>query len=801
LRDLTGQNHVSERTLLSQFYRNLDKTTRMLVKQDPVPTTLEQAVNKATAIDDPIDNVAQGMMNIGQAWVTAPNAFSVTMSGTMGSVAIDPGVGVGSGPTSESLMAQMGTESQEVAFFTTPGHLQVHRDVGRAGRAILERTLLQTTKKHQQSKMRQEGRASGKRGVASGDKRAKVRMVQAKDDESSEDSEEEPAAPQRKKQKAARKSAGAVRVVKAEPKSVGTEQKPPRSPNADTRCFACGGTGHFARECTDPEARARNDAYLASRAAMVALRYVRPSVADDEQPRQGDEPRRATEEGGSLPTSGEKRKTEEGGDPGVAGGMPGCEEGGTPAMNSETSALIGTKSVSEGGELVSASSGTDPISKDDGEANDVRSIARVSRAEKQKKRVAKRLRVANTKDVDSVVTALDYERRTRREHQRSEAREVFAQRGEQREAVRLLDDGRVAQVRLVQQQTAAHGATARDDSVYSVLAEDGLPTAAMDVEGERLPVKLDSGARYSVAGTDWMRRGERARRPAPVDVVEGIGGFTLDVLGVWTFNMRNAFGQAVTVEACIIDDCTDEFLVGVDFLQHHKATMNFEKNEVRYDEKEQQVVIPFRTDTGDGGAKVAAVRLVSWTKLTRSAVTPVEVAVAAPDGEQGVFVPTMTCGSVMLAATVTTSQNGKSLVPMINVQGSKDKLPSKKELGVWILLEEGMQVLALSGELDRDNLDAWLNELGDTETPLDNADDVRVGEAEPDARAMVMRLLRAYREVSKDKDDCPPVTALNVEYHIDRQCGAHHAEASSASSDGGRSGRQQRGQDAGGWRD
>jgi hypothetical protein len=117
--------------------------------------------------------------------------------------------------------------------------------------------------------MRQEGRASGKRGVTSGDKRAKVRLVQAKDDESSEDLEEEPTAPlpQRNKQKAARKSAGAVRVAKAEPKSVDTEQKPPRWPNADTRCFACEGPGHFARECTDPEARARNDAYLASRAA------------------------------------------------------------------------------------------------------------------------------------------------------------------------------------------------------------------------------------------------------------------------------------------------------------------------------------------------------------------------------------------------------------------------------------------------------------------------------------------------------------------------------------------------------
>ncbi|KAE9160915.1 hypothetical protein PF002_g32507 [Phytophthora fragariae] len=90
LRDLTGQNHVSERTLLAQFYRNLVKTTRMLVKQDPVPVTLEQAVDKATAIDDPIDNVAQGILNIGQAWATAPNAFTVPMNGTTGNWRLSP---------------------------------------------------------------------------------------------------------------------------------------------------------------------------------------------------------------------------------------------------------------------------------------------------------------------------------------------------------------------------------------------------------------------------------------------------------------------------------------------------------------------------------------------------------------------------------------------------------------------------------------------------------------------------------------------------------------------------------------
>ncbi|GMF38489.1 unnamed protein product [Phytophthora fragariaefolia] len=258
-----------------------------------------------------------------------------------------------------------------------------------------------------------------------------------------------------------------------------------------------------------------------------------------------------------------------------------------------------------------------------------------------------------------------------------------------------------------------------------------------------MPMKLDSGARYSVAGTDWMLRGERARRPAPVDVVEGIGGFMQDVIGIWTFHMRNAYGQAVTVDACIIEGCTDEFLVGVNFLQQQKATVDFEKNEVKYDKRQQRVVIPFRTHSSRDGVKVAAVRLARHAKLARSAVTPVEVVVAPPNGEEGIFVPTVSCGSVMLAAAVTTSRNGKATVPMINVYGSKTKLPSRKELGVWIPLEKDMQVLALDGELKRHNLNAWLAELGDTETPLDNEDEVRVSEEEPNARAIVVRLLRA----------------------------------------------------------
>ncbi|KAE8973239.1 hypothetical protein PR002_g26257 [Phytophthora rubi] len=231
--------------------------------------------------------------------------------------------------------------------------------------------------------------------------------------------------------------------------------------------------------------------------------------------------------------------------------------------------------------------------------------------------------------------------------------------------------------------------------------------------------------------------------------------------------MRNAYGQVVELEACIIEGCADEFLVGVDFLRQHRATMDFECNEVKYFDHDKLVIIPFRTEDDEGGAKVAAVRLVKQSRLVRSAVTPVEVMVTAPDGEEGIFVPTQRCGTVMLAATVTTAKSGKAWIPVINVHGGRTKLPAKKELGTWVPVEADMQLLKMSGDLKTDKVEEWLTMLGDCETPLDNEAEVRIGTKDPDSRRLVLKLLRAYRKVSKEAGDCPPVTALDVEHHID----------------------------------
>ncbi|KAI9985088.1 hypothetical protein PInf_004397 [Phytophthora infestans] len=133
-------------------------------------------------------------------------------------------------------------------------------------------------------------------------------------------------------------------------------------------------------------------------------------------------------------------------------------------------------------------------------------------------------------EVAASIATLDAAQLDRRRRQSELARVSLAQRRQQyREMQVYLMDER-ARVRLVQRtQEPAAGATLDPDVEADVLAEDGLPTATMMVEGERLPVKLDSG--------------------------------------LWAFEKRNVFGQTITVKACIIDGCTDEFLVGVDFLK------------------------------------------------------------------------------------------------------------------------------------------------------------------------------------------------------------------------------------------
>ncbi|KAE9324975.1 hypothetical protein PF008_g16990 [Phytophthora fragariae] len=336
------------------------------------------------------------------------------------------------------------------------------------------------------------------------------------------------------------------------------------------------------------------------------------------------------------------------------------------------------------------------------------------------------------------------------------------------------DGGRVrqagaARVSLVKHQRGGYQAertTERPDVEY-VGADDGLPTASMEVNGVQRRVKLDSCARYTIAGTYWMAHGDKVDVSAPVDYVEGIGGLLLDVVGVWRFKLRTVFNEYIEVDACVVSGCSDEFLLGVDFMRARGAPIDFDRNDVRYRDGQRAVVFPFRTHDDVEGARVALVRIVCRTQLTSHAVTPVEVAVAAEDGERGLFLPTQYTGAVMLAATVTTARNGRAWGPAINTGSTSARLPNKKELGTWVPVNDDMEILSMSGELDASRVGQWIDDLGDSATPLDDENEVQIGVEEPQARVLVTKLLRVYRKLTRNVGDCPPATALDIHHLID----------------------------------
>ncbi|GMF29633.1 unnamed protein product [Phytophthora lilii] len=187
----------------------------------------------------------------------------------------------------------------------------------------------------------------------------------------------------------------------------------------------------------------------------------------------------------------------------------------------------------------------------------VRSVTKQAHKEVKRRRVkgaARRAEAAGVgaDEVAQVVEELEAEQRAERWEQAAQARSELEERRKQWSAATTEGervDGPRTTVSLTRRVAMTTPTTVVNQDAAA--ATDGLPTAHMVVNGEYREVKLDSGARYSVAGTDWMARGERLDDSKPVDQVEGIGRFLLDVLGVWVFEMRNTFGQSVQVTACL----------------------------------------------------------------------------------------------------------------------------------------------------------------------------------------------------------------------------------------------------------
>ncbi|KAE9182666.1 hypothetical protein PF004_g24171 [Phytophthora fragariae] len=350
------------------------------------------------------------------------------------------------------------------------------------------------------------------------------------------------------------------------------------------------------------------------RPAMAALRYVH---AVREQAEAGMAVATANDQ--TLMTEeGEGAATEE-------GGVAAAEEGGVLAL--EGSGARATSGGVETADLATEPQTAKGVTEEDSK-NSTSAVSSTMVEPSESQRGSKRRRACrtgrrvkpdtrSTDETERIIVELEEEQARRRLRQEAEARgELADRRARREEATQASSRSQAASARvsLVQRRPQLTAASVSMATDFDVAADDGLPTAEVTVNGDRRQVKLDSGARYSVAGSAWMARGERVREPAPVDCVEGIGGFQLDVIGVWAFSMVNVFGQRVEIRACVIEGCTDEFLVGVDFMRKHRANMDFDRNEVRYYEKERLVVIPFRTNGVEGDAQVYLDDVVVFTR-------------------------------------------------------------------------------------------------------------------------------------------------------------------------------------------
>jgi hypothetical protein len=301
LRDVVGRNRVSERVLLAQFYWCLDKTMKKLVRQSPKPRSLEDAVDKATEIDDPMDNVAQGMMNVGLPWATAPNPYVVAMAGTTGQTMVIPGIG-GTGLPFEVTGSVEGMDGG-VASTADPAHLALFTNpqgIYNVYSGTWDTPPGYTwngkywTKTNITERKRETGGASRRAETRKPAVKTRVR----KEVETSGDESDAP--PRKKRVKAAVRQATAEDrhdgspAVRSGPRS-GTGANPAGSAACfrcgqpghwaqhctnEPQCYACLKPGHLARDCPNEEAKSRNDAYLKQRGQPM-----KPSAGNGERVR------------------------------------------------------------------------------------------------------------------------------------------------------------------------------------------------------------------------------------------------------------------------------------------------------------------------------------------------------------------------------------------------------------------------------------------------------------------------------------------------------------------------------------
>ncbi|KAE9059803.1 hypothetical protein PF007_g30828 [Phytophthora fragariae] len=302
-----------------------------------------------------------------------------------------------------------------------------------------------------------------------------------------------------------------------------------------------------------------------------------------------------------------------------------------------------------------------------------------------------------------------------------------------------------------------------------------LPTALLALtKTHTQEVRLDSCAQFSVAGAELRKYGRSLTRDAPVDIVEGFGGGTSRVLGVWRFVGTTQYQQRITIDAPLVEGQGDELLIGEDWMVDRQVKMDYGSRELKYlDVAGRKVILPFTchgvsTLQQAGQERRAVVRLAKTVKLATNTRSVVQMKVDAEDGTTGVFLPKPTSKRhLLIAPTVDTVKDGMVSVAVLNVEGRREKLPAREALATWIPTDADMEILSLNGDLERDRVAKWVAALKKNDArPLQDEDKLDIGDMEAADKDLVIALLRQYAGIVEKKPGCPPLAKVNVEHHI-----------------------------------
>ncbi|KAJ8566523.1 hypothetical protein ON010_g6601 [Phytophthora cinnamomi] len=178
---------------------------------------------------------------------------------------------------------------------------------------------------------------------------------------------------------------------------------------------------------------------------------------------------------------------------------------------------------------------------------------------------------------------------------------------------------------------------------------------------------------------------------------------------------------------------TDDFLIGEDWMYDDGEKIDFVSGEMKWYSDDIKMVARFR---GLGTHQQRAAR----TAKSRPGWFSRAVRLKPSSG-----------GACDSGPDTTYCLWGQDYSTYSDLVGSTAKLPSREALDTWTPLEDGIKVLELSGELDRNRLSAWLDEIEPGARPLSNKEELAIGDMNADHKLLLLRVLRIYPSLLEPK--------------------------------------------------